>query len=92
VARTAVAELRTRGIRAGLIRPITLLPFPAGAIAEAATRAEDVLTVELNTGQMVEDVERAVAGRARVRFLGRQGGVVPSPDEIVQAVEHRVAV
>lgn len=87
VTRTAVREARKRGIAAGLIRPITLWPFPSAAIAEMAQRAEAVLTVEMNTGQMVEDVERAVGGRTPVRFLGRQGGVVPSPDEVLAAIE-----
>lgn len=84
VLRSAVEELRARGIRAGLFRPVTLWPFPSGALAEAALRCQSVLVVELSTGQMVEDVRLATKDRAPVQFYGRVGGQVPSVKEIVE--------
>jgi 2-oxoglutarate/2-oxoacid ferredoxin oxidoreductase subunit alpha len=86
VARTAVSRARAEGLRAGLFRPITLWPFPSAALAEAAGRARGLLVVELSAGQMIEDVRLAVEGRAPVAFTGRQGGIVPSPDEVVAAL------
>ncbi len=86
VARTAVARARAEGIRAGLLRPITLWPFPSAAIAEVATRVRGALVVELSAGQMVEDVRLAVEGRVPVAFTGRTGGIVPSPAEVVAAL------
>ncbi len=86
VSRTAVARARAAGLRAGLFRPITLWPFPAAALADVAGRARGVLVVEMSAGQMVEDVRLAVEGRVPVRFHGRMGGMVPSPDEIIEAL------
>ena len=86
VSRTAVARARAAGLRAGLFRPITLWPFPAAALADVADRARGVLVVEMSAGQMVEDVRLAVEGRVPVRFHGRMGGMVPSPDEIIEAL------
>lgn len=90
VALSAVRAARARGIRVGLLRPITLRPFPGQQIAELANTAESLLVVEMNGGQMLEDVRLAVAGKAPVDFYGRMGGVVPLPDEIEQEIE-RVA-
>ena len=86
ISRTAVARARAAGLRAGLFRPITLWPFPAAALADVAGRARGVLVVEMSAGQMVEDVRLAVEGRVPVRFHGRMGGMVPSPDEIIEAL------
>jgi 2-oxoglutarate/2-oxoacid ferredoxin oxidoreductase subunit alpha len=86
VSRTAVARARAAGLRAGLFRPITLWPFPAAALADVAGRVRGVLVVEMSAGQMVEDVRLAVEGRVPVRFHGRMGGMVPSPDEILGAL------
>jgi len=86
ISRTAVARAGAAGLRVGLFRPITLWPFPAAALADVASRARGVLVVEMSAGQMVEDVRLAVEGRVRVRFHGRMGGMVPSPDEIVEAL------
>jgi len=86
ISRTAAARARAAGLRAGLFRPITLWPFPAAALADVAGRARGVLVVEMSAGQMVEDVRLAVEGRVPVRFHGRTGGMVPSPDEIVDAL------
>ncbi|MEK7278869.1 MAG: transketolase C-terminal domain-containing protein, partial [Chloroflexota bacterium] len=87
VAQTAVKQARARGIRAGLFRPISLYPFPEKRLAELAETARIFLVVEMNAGQMVEDVRLAVNGRAPVKFYGRMGGVVPLPDEVLEAIE-----
>jgi pyruvate/2-oxoacid:ferredoxin oxidoreductase alpha subunit len=86
VLRRAVSLLRASGVAAGLVRPITLWPFPSDTIAELATRARRIVVVELSTGQMVEDVRLAVDGRRPVEFYGRQGGMVPSAEEVVERV------
>jgi 2-oxoisovalerate ferredoxin oxidoreductase alpha subunit len=82
VLRSAVDEARERGLRAGLFRPITLWPFPSHALAELAARCNSVLTVEMSTGQMVEDVRLAVNGRVPVELYSRVGGNVPSVEEV----------
>jgi 2-oxoglutarate ferredoxin oxidoreductase subunit alpha len=86
IAKTAVRELRSSGIRAGLLRPITLFPFPQAQIARRAKRVKNILVVEMNTGQMVEDVRLAVEGRAPIHFYGRPGGGIPVPDEIEEQI------
>ena len=92
VARTAIRRAREGGLRAGLFRPISLWPFPSAALAELATRARGILTVELSAGQMVEDVRLAVEGRTPVAFHGRTGGMVPTPDEVLATLRHLWAV
>jgi pyruvate/2-oxoacid:ferredoxin oxidoreductase alpha subunit len=87
LALSAVDAARARGIRAGLLRPITLWPFPSRALAEVADRAHSFLALELSTGQMVEDVRLAVSGRRPVLFYGRSGGVLPTVDEILTQIE-----
>ncbi len=87
VAQTAVKQARARGMRAGLFRPISLYPFPEKRLAEIAEKVRGFLVVEMNAGQMVEDVRLAVNGRAPVKFYGRMGGVVPLPDEVLEAIE-----
>ncbi|HZW40559.1 MAG TPA: 3-methyl-2-oxobutanoate dehydrogenase subunit VorB [Ignavibacteriaceae bacterium] len=83
-----VVELaREKGIKVGLLRPITLFPFPKKAIAELANQAEFFLVVEMNAGQMVEDVALAVNGKVPVHFKGRMGGMIPTPEEILAEVE-----
>ena len=92
VARTAVERARAEGLRAGLFRPITLWPFPATALREAAAGARAVLAVELSAGQLVEDVRLAIEGAEPVFHHGRTGGMVPSPDEVVAAMRRAWAV
>ncbi len=87
VCRTVLDRLRARGVRAGLLRPITLLPYPAARLRELAGRMRLVLSVEMNMGQMVQDVELAVGDAAPVRFFGRTGGNIPSVPEVVAEVE-----
>jgi 2-oxoglutarate/2-oxoacid ferredoxin oxidoreductase subunit alpha len=86
VARTAVKQARAQGIRAGLLRPISLFPFPEQRITELAAQTRGVLVVEMNAGQMLEDVRLAVNGAVPVKFYGRMGGAVPFPEEVVTAL------
>lgn len=78
---------REKGIKIGLLRPITLYPFPYKRIAELADKVEFILDVEMNAGQMVEDVRLAVEGKVPVYFKGRMGGMIATPEEILQEVE-----
>ena len=87
VARSAVVEARAKGVKAGLIRPITLWPFPVDALEAAVPTAKAFLTVEMNMGQMVDDVRLAVNGRRPVEFFGRTGGVIPTPVEVLAQIE-----
>jgi len=86
IARTAVDKARAEGINAGLIRPITLWPFPTQQISAAAETFRMFLTVEMSCGQMVEDVQLAVAGKCPVLLHGRPGGGVPSVEEILEKI------
>jgi 2-oxoglutarate ferredoxin oxidoreductase subunit alpha len=92
VARTAIERAREAGIRAGLLRPITLWPFPSQAIAELAPRLRAIVVVEMSAGQMVEDVRLAVKGRTPVFFHGRTGGMVPMPGEVLRAIRRAWAL
>ncbi|MGI9103190.1 MAG: 3-methyl-2-oxobutanoate dehydrogenase subunit VorB [Terriglobales bacterium] len=82
VLRSTVEQARAQGVRAGLFRPITLWPFPSQALAKAASKCKQVLTVEMSTGQMVEDVRLAVNGKVPVDLYSRIGGNVPAVEEI----------
>jgi 2-oxoglutarate ferredoxin oxidoreductase subunit alpha len=88
ICQTAIDELEKEGISVGLIRPITLFPFPEKEIHSEAVKPniKAVLDVEMSVGQMVEDVERAVKGAKPVEFYGRTGGIVPTPNEIKDKV------
>jgi len=90
VALSAVRQARAEGIKVGLLRPITVSPFPHAVIEDLAGRASAFLVVEMNSGQMLEDVRLSVKGRSPVEFYGRMGGVVPFPDEILAEI-HRIA-
>ncbi len=83
IAKSAVVKARQMGIKAGLIRPITIWPFPSEAFAKAAEQVKAFLTVEMSTGQMVEDVRLAVAGKKPVYFKGTLGGFVPTTQDMV---------
>jgi len=83
----AIEIAREEGLKVGLFRPVTLWPFPEKEIAEAAKGKKGVLVVEINAGQMVEDVRLAVNGVVRVEHFGRLGGIVPEPEEIVDALK-----
>jgi 2-oxoglutarate ferredoxin oxidoreductase subunit alpha len=90
VAYSAVRQARAEGIRVGLFRPISVNPFPYQQLAELSKTAQYFLVVEMNTGQMLADVQRAVAERIPVDFYGRLGGITPFPDEILAEI-HRAA-
>jgi 2-oxoglutarate/2-oxoacid ferredoxin oxidoreductase subunit alpha len=83
IAKNAIDELKKEGVEVGLVRPISLYPFPSEAVAAAAGKAEKLMSVELSTGQMIDDVRLAV-GLRKVDFFGRQGGMVPTPSEVKQ--------
>jgi 2-oxoglutarate ferredoxin oxidoreductase subunit alpha len=87
IALTAIRRAREEGIRAGLIRPITLWPFPSAAIQAAAQKVKSFLTVEMSMGQMVDDVRLAVAGARPVAFYGRSGGIIPGVREIYESIK-----
>lgn len=87
VARSAVNKAREAGKKVGLIRPITLWPFPKDAIKRAADHAKELLVVEMSMGQMVDDVRLAAECRVPVHFYGRTGGVIPTPKEILGEID-----
>jgi 2-oxoglutarate ferredoxin oxidoreductase subunit alpha len=78
---------REKGFKVGLLRPITLYPFPTDAIEKLAEHTKAFLTVEMNAGQMVQDVRLAVNGKCPVHFYGRMGGMIPSPEEVLAKIE-----
>ena len=90
ICRTAVSAARKNGIKAGLFRPITLWPFPSAALAAAAAGKRKVLVVEMNAGQMLQDVRLAVGAAAPVEFYGTPGGLTPRVEEIVERIAHNV--
>ena len=89
IAKTAMAKAKELGINVGIIRPITLWPFPYEAFEKALCggKKKSFLTVEMSTGQMLDDVKIAVNGRADVHFYGRTGGIVPTPNEILDKIK-----
>ena len=86
VSKNAVAAARKAGIKAGLIRPITVWPFPKDILADLANTAKGFLSVELSMGQMIEDVRLAIHDKRPVRLCSRAGGMIPSPDEVLAAI------
>jgi 2-oxoglutarate ferredoxin oxidoreductase subunit alpha len=84
---SAVRKLRHEGLKVGLFRPITLFPFPERQLDSLAGNGRKFLTVELNAGQMVEDVRLSINGRSEVYFYGRPGGAIVSPDEVQEQIE-----
>ena len=87
VAKNAIVAARARGIKAGLIRPITLWPFPKEALKKAAETAKAFVSVELSMGQMIEDVELAIRCRRPVLLCSRVGGMIPTPEEVLAKIE-----
>ena len=83
ICKSAINELRAAGIKAGLLRPITLWPFPKKILGELADKTKAFLSVEMSMGQMVDDVRLAVNGKKPVHFFGRTGGVIPSVEEVI---------
>ncbi len=83
----AIEDAREAGIKVGLIRPITLWPFPTKVLSEISRRVKGMMVVELNAGQMVEDVRLAVEGRIPVYHYGRMGGCIPNPQEVLENMQ-----
>lgn len=90
IAEKAVELAREEGIKVGLFRPITLWPFPEKEIAALAEGKKGILSAEINAGQMIEDIRLAVNGKVPVEHFGRLGGIVPGPDEIVEALKNKL--
>lgn len=89
IAETAIDRAREQGIKVGLLRPITLFPFPKKAIENRLPQLKSLMSIELNAGQMVEDLKIIANGKVPVHFFGRMGGVVASPDEIYEELVKR---
>ena len=88
IAKSAVQKLRAEGIKAGVIRPITVWPFPDASYAKYADQVKFFLDVEMSLGQMVEDVKLSVTGKKPVHFMGVTGGFVPTPSQIAEQVKN----
>ena len=87
VAKNAIVEARNKGIKVGMIRPITLWPFPTKAFEAAAEKAHTFISVELSMGQMLEDVKLATKCKGEYMLCSRVGGMIPSPEEVLAAIE-----
>ena len=87
VSKNAINEARKKGIKVGLIRPITLWPFPKKTLLAAADKVKQFISVELNMGQMVEDIELAIKCKKPVTLCNRVGGMIPSPQQVLAAIE-----
>ncbi len=87
ICQKAIEIARAKGIKVGLLRPITLFPYPTKAIQAMLGQVKGILSVEMSAGQMVEDVRLAVNGKVPVEHYGRYGGIIPTPDEVVEALE-----
>jgi len=90
IARTAIEILKEEGINCGIVRPITIYPFPTKAFDELPKTVSQLLVVEMNLGQMVDDVRMTVEGKLPIHFYGRVGGIVPEAEEIVDQVKKLV--
>lgn len=90
ICQKAVSIAREKGIKVGLLRPITLFPYPTKIIQEMASKVKGFLAVEMSAGQMVEDVRLAVNGKVPVEHFGRFGGMIPTPNEVVKALEEKI--
>jgi 2-oxoglutarate ferredoxin oxidoreductase subunit alpha len=83
---------REAGIKVGMIRPITLWPFPSAVIAKYAEKVKGMLVVEMNAGQMIEDVKLAANGKVKVEHYGRLGGIIPTPSEVFDALKNKFGI
>lgn len=90
IAQKALEMCRAEGIKVGLLRPVTLWPFPSRAVAELGRQVKGILSFEINAGQMIDDIRLATSGSTPVEHYGRMGGVVPAPDEVVTALKERI--
>ncbi|MHB1151018.1 MAG: 3-methyl-2-oxobutanoate dehydrogenase subunit VorB [Eubacteriales bacterium] len=87
ICKTAVNMARKKGIKAGLLRPVTLWPYPKTILADLADRVNSFLVVELNMGQMVDDVKVAISCKKPVSFFGRTGGMMPTPEDVLKHIQ-----
>ena len=87
IVKTAIQMASKEGIKVGLVRPITLFPFPASIIRETAKKIPRIMVVEMNTGQMLEDVKLSIENGVKLRFYGRPGGGIPTPEEILKEIK-----
>ncbi len=90
ISQKAIALAREKGYKVGLFRPITLYPFPEKQISEMADQVKGILSVEMSAGQMIEDIRLAVEGKVKVKHFGRYGGIIHSPDEVLEALEQKI--
>ncbi|MBV1924366.1 MAG: hypothetical protein KUG68_10110, partial [Flavobacteriaceae bacterium] len=90
IAQKAMELARKKGIKVGLLRPITLFPFPKHQLFELADQVKGILSVELSAGQMVEDVRLSVEHKIPVEHFGRTGGIIHTPEEILEALEQKI--
>ncbi|MDR0975205.1 MAG: 3-methyl-2-oxobutanoate dehydrogenase subunit VorB [Ruminococcus sp.] len=90
ICKSAVNAARAKGIKAGLFRPVTVWPYPKKELVKASANAKSLLTVEMSTGQMIEDVKLAIECKKPVYFCGRTGGIIPTPAEVLAEIELRV--
>jgi 2-oxoglutarate ferredoxin oxidoreductase subunit alpha len=90
ICQKTVELAREKGIKLGLLRPITLFPFPSAILNHYADKVKGMMTVEMSAGQMIEDVRLAVEGKVSVTHYGRLGGNVPSPGEVLEAVHQKL--
>jgi 2-oxoglutarate ferredoxin oxidoreductase subunit alpha len=90
ISQKAIELARAKGIKVGLLRPITLWPFPSKIIHEIGLKTKGILSVEMNAGQMIEDVKLAVECKVPVEHFGRFGGIIPSPSEVLNAIETKL--
>lgn len=90
ICQKAMELAREQGIKVGIMRPITLFPFPKKIIKKMTEKVKGILVVEMNAGQMIEDVQLAAEGRVKVEHFGRMGGIIPSPVEVVEALKKQI--
>lgn len=90
IAQKAIQLGREQGIKVGLLRPITLFPFPTKPLQELAKKVKGMLTVEMSAGQMIEDVKLATEFKCPVEYFGRYGGIIPTPEEVIDALKTKL--
>ncbi len=88
IAKTAIVNARKKGIKVGLFRPITLYPYPKKQLGALADQAKCFISIEMNMGQMLDDVKIATECKKPVYHFGRTGGVIPTPEEILERIEY----
>lgn len=90
IAQKSLVLARAKGIKVGLLRPITLFPFPSKPLMDLVPQLKSILSVEMSAGQMIEDIKLAVECKVKVEHFGRYGGIIHSPEEVLQALENQI--